>query len=210
MNHELVQALLDDHPLLHRDRNGAPKDGGLTRGMARRFTEELTALDRPRIVETGTGLSTLLFLCLDPAQVISIAPAPDLHERALAEAEARGIDVSPLRLIADCSETALPLLALVEELEIDAGFIDGNHGWPAVFVDFCYLNRMLRPGGLMFVDDLQLFPVAQLVCLLRQQQPHYELVAIEGKMATFRKVLDLPYLPDWRMEPFLVASAANA
>jgi len=210
MSAELIQALLDDHPFLHRDRHGAPKDGGLTRGMARRFTEELSAFDRPRIVETGTGLSTLLFLCLDPAQVISISPAPDLHERALAEADSRGIDTGPLRLVADCSESALPLLALVEHLEIDAGFIDGCHGWPAVFVDFCYLNRMLRPGGLLFVDDLQLFPVAQLVCLLRAQRPHFEFVAVDGKMATFRKVVDHQYLPDWRLEPFLVASAANA
>ena len=78
-------------------------------------------------------------------------------------------------------------------MELDAGFIDGNHGWPAVFVDFCYLNRMLRPGGLMFIDDVQIFAVAQLVCLLRQQTPHYELVSVEGKMATFRKGLGLDY-----------------
>jgi hypothetical protein len=50
-------------------------------------------------------------------------------------------------------------------------------------VDLGYLSRMLRPGGLVFVDDIQINAVAQVVCLLRQQQPHYELVGIDSKVA---------------------------
>ena len=210
MTTEQANAILDEHPFLHTDRHGKPKDGGLNRRMGDRFIEEISVLDRPRIAETGTGLTTLLFLSLDPSVVISISPAPELHERTRAEAAARGIDVRPARFIDDRSETALPLLALVEHVELDVAFIDGNHGWPAVFVDFCYLNRMLRPGGLMFIDDVQVYAVAQLVCLLKEQQPHYELVAAESKMATFRKGLDLPYLPDWRMEPFITSNTATA
>jgi hypothetical protein len=198
-----------DRPFLHVDRHGEPKDGGTNRPIAQRFIAEVGALDAPRIAETGTGLSTLLFLTLAPASVISISPDPELHERTRREADVRGIDRGPLRLINDRSEAALPLLALVEQLEIDAGFIDGNHGWPAVFVDFCYLNRMLRVGGLLFVDDVHLFPVGQLVGLLRQQ-PHFELVAIDArKMATFRKKVDQPYLPDWSREPFLTMNTAT-
>ena len=207
---EQARGVVTDHPLVHRTRDGAPKDGGLTPRLAERFIEELSALSKPRIVETGSGLSTLVFLALDPGSVITISPAPELHERIRAEATARGIDLTPARFVDDRSEAALPLLALVEGLEIDAAFIDGNHGWPAVFVDFCYLNRMLRPGGLMFVDDVQVYAVAQLVCLLREQQPHYEFVALDGKMATFRKGADLPWLPDWRMEPFVVTNTPTA
>ena len=144
-------------------------------------------------------------MSLDPGAVISISPAPELHERTRAEAS-HGIDLGPARFVDD-RRTASSRL---REVELDAGFIDGNHGWPAVFVDFCYLNRMLRPGGLLFVDDVQIYAVGQLVCLLRQQQPHYEFVAMDTKMATFRKGLDLPYLPDWRMEPFITSNTAMA
>ena len=210
MTIEQANAVIDERPFLHVDRFGEPKDGGLTRRLGDRFIHELSGLDRPRIAETGTGCSTLVFLSLDPGAVITISPAPELHDRTRAEAISRGIDLSPARFVDDRSETALPLLALVEGVELDAAFIDGNHGWPAVFVDFCYLNRMLRPGGLMFIDDVQIYAVAQLVCLLREQQPHYEFVAIDGKMATFRKGLDLPYLPDWRTEPFITANTATA
>ncbi len=210
MTVEQARRILSDRPFLHRTRDDQPKDGGLNPPMGERFIKELTALDRPRIAETGSGLSTLLFLSLDPGAVISISPAPDLHERIRAEGATRGIAMETLRFVDDRSETALPLLALVEGVELDAGFIDGNHGWPAVFVDFCYLNRMLRPGGLMFVDDIQIYAVAQLVCLLREQTPHYEFVGIDSKMATFRKGIDKEYLPDWRMEPFITSNTATA
>jgi predicted O-methyltransferase YrrM len=210
MTIEQARSVAADRPHLHRTRDGAPKDGGMNRAIAERFIAELSKIDKPRIAETGTGVSTLVFLSIDPGFVISISPAPDLHERTRAEAVARGIDVEPVRFIDDRSESALPLLALVEGVEIDAAFIDGNHGWPAVFVDLCYLNRMLRPGGLMFVDDIQVYSVAQMVCFLRQQEPHYEFVGIDSKMATFRKGLDLPYLPDWRFEPFITANTATA
>ena len=210
MTIEQARAVVADLPYLHRTRDGVPKDGGMNSRMCERFIAELSVLEKPRIAETGTGVSTLVFLSLDPGSVISISPASDLHERTCTEAAARGIDVAPARFVDDRSESALPLLALVEGVEIDAGFIDGNHGWPAVFVDLCYLNRMLRPGGLMFIDDLQLYSVAQAVCFLRQQEPHYEFVGIDSKMATFRKVLDLPYLPDWRFEPFITSNTATA
>jgi precorrin-6B methylase 2 len=210
MSIEQAEAIIREHPFLHVDRDGIPKDGGLNKRIGERFIQEISPLDQPRIAETGTGLSTLVFLSLDPGSVITISPAPELHERTRNEATARGIDLSPARFVDDRSESALPLLALVENIELDAAFIDGNHGWPAVFVDFCYLNRMLRPGGLMFIDDIQLYAVAQLVCLLREQRPHYEFVAVDSKMATFRKSLDLPFLPDWRMEPFIVSNTATA
>lgn len=205
-----AQAVIAEHPLVHHDRHGQPKDGGLNRQMGERFIAELAPLEGFRIAETGSGLSTLVFLSLDPAQVISVSPDAELHERIRAEATARGIDLGPARFVVERSESALPLLALVEGVELDAAFIDGNHGWPAVFVDFCYLNRMLRVGGLLFVDDLQVFAVAQLVCLLRLQTPHFELVSIDGKMATFRKGLDLPWLPDWRLEPYIEQNTASA
>lgn len=205
-----ARAVIADRPRLHRTRDGSPKDGGLNPLMGERFIEALEPIDRPRIAETGTGVSTLIFLCLDPAVVISVSPAADVHERTREEATARGIDLAPARFVDNRSEAALPILALVEGVELDAAFIDGNHGWPAVFVDFCYLNRMLRPGGLLFIDDVQVYAVAQLVCLLRQQQPHYEFVRLDGKMATFRKGADLPYLPDWRMEPYITSNTATA
>ena len=86
-----------------------------------------------------------------------------------AAAAERGISTEPLRFICDYSELALP--KLVEEGEqYDVAFIDGCHNWPAVFVDFCYMNMLLPAGGTILLDDLHLYSVAELFNFLRRQE----------------------------------------
>jgi methyltransferase family protein len=209
MSESQARSVIRELPALHRDKSGAAKVGGLNRTVGDRFVRELLEFEKPDVCETGSGLSTLVFCSLDPGSVISISPAPELHRRTLSEASERGIDTSTLRFIDDRSERALPLLALVEEHRIDAGFIDGNHGWPAVFVDFCYMNKMLRPDGVLFVDDIHVYAVGQLVGLLRDHEPHFEFTGVDGKMATFRKRADIDYLPDWTLQPFVRMNTAT-
>ena len=42
--------------------------------------------------------------------------------------------------------------------------VDGNHRFDAVFVDLFYLGRLLRPAGIVFVDDYHLPGIAKAVC----------------------------------------------
>lgn len=194
------RALLANLPRLHHW-GTEPEVGGLNQPIGNRIITELARYDSPRVVETGAGASTLLFCCLEPETVTSIAPDAALRDRMLAEGATREIPTDRLRFLCDYSELALPRLAAAEE-EFDVGMIDGSHGLPSVFVDFCYMNLMLPVGGTLFVDDVQLFSVAQLYLLLRQQEG-FEYVALDDKMATFRKVLDHPFLPDWRAQPYV-------
>jgi predicted O-methyltransferase YrrM len=50
------------------------------------------------------------------------------------------------------SELALPAL-LAEDLTIEFALIDGWHTFDQVMVEFYYLNRMLRVGGVIVFDD---------------------------------------------------------
>jgi predicted O-methyltransferase YrrM len=61
---------------------------------------------------------------------------------------------------AEDSQTALPRL-LAEGRRFDLAFVDGNHRFEYVFVDLAYLGRMLRPEGIVFLDDYQLPAVAR-------------------------------------------------
>jgi hypothetical protein len=192
--------LLTDLPKLHVW-GGQARVGGLNEIIGNRIIAELEALNSPHVLETGAGASTLLFLCLEPRALTSIAPDDSLRARIFDEAKSRGIATDTLRFFCDRSEVVLPRLADAHET-IDAGLIDGNHGWPSVFVDFCYINRMLRKDGVLFVDDVQLHSVGQLFLLLRHQE-EFELVSFDGKFAAFRKVKDHEFLPDWRAEPFI-------
>jgi hypothetical protein len=185
-----ARALLADPPRLH-DWGRGPVVGGLTGRIGDRLIADLARYDSPRVIETGAGASTLLFCCLEPESVTSIAPDAALRDRMLAAATDRGISTERLRFICDRSELALPKLAEA-----------GDRYDAAVFVDFCYINLMMPVGGTMFVDDVQLYSVAQLYMLLRKQE-EFEYIGLDDKMATFRKVLDHPWLPEWRSQPYI-------
>lgn len=58
------------------------------------------------------------------------------------------------------SQVVLPRL-LEDGRRFDLAFVDGNHRFDGVFVDLVYLGRLIRPGGVVFVDDYQLPAVAR-------------------------------------------------
>ncbi|MFE0331239.1 class I SAM-dependent methyltransferase [Streptomyces sp. NPDC058960] len=50
------------------------------------------------------------------------------------------------------SSIALPQL-LAEGIRADAAFVDGSHRFHEVFVDLYFLRKIVRPGGLIVIDD---------------------------------------------------------
>jgi predicted O-methyltransferase YrrM len=57
-----------------------------------------------------------------------------------------------VRLILEPSSTALPKL-VTEGLTADAAFVDGSHRFHEVFVDLYFLRKLVRPGGIVVLDD---------------------------------------------------------
>ena len=43
----------------------------------------------------------------------------------------------------------------------DLALVDGNHRFDGVFLDLVYLGRLVRGGGIVFLDDYQLPAVAR-------------------------------------------------
>lgn len=60
------------------------------------------------------------------------------------------------------SELALPAF-LEQQRVFDFAVVDGNHRFDGVVLDLSYLGRLLRPGGIVFLDDYQLPGVARAV-----------------------------------------------
>jgi predicted O-methyltransferase YrrM len=56
------------------------------------------------------------------------------------------------RLILQPSSLALPQL-VAEGVTADAAFVDGSHRFHEVFVDLSFLRKIVRPGGLVVLDD---------------------------------------------------------
>ena len=56
------------------------------------------------------------------------------------------------QLLRERSQVALPAL-VAEGFVADAAFVDGSHAFHNVFVDLFYLRELVRPGGLIILDD---------------------------------------------------------
>jgi predicted O-methyltransferase YrrM len=56
---------------------------------------------------------------------------------------------------AEESQIVLPRL-LDEGRRFDLAFLDGNHRFEGVFLDLVYSARLLKEGGIVFADDMQL------------------------------------------------------
>jgi predicted O-methyltransferase YrrM len=65
-------------------------------------------------------------------------------------------------LVAERSQLALPRL-LTDGVVADAAFVDGSHAFHNVFVDLYFLRELVRPGGLIILDDCQWPSVATAV-----------------------------------------------
>lgn len=62
-----------------------------------------------------------------------------------------GLD-SIAALTQEWSSIVLPRL-LTEGFVADAAFVDGSHRYHEVFLDFYFLRKIVKPGGLIVVDD---------------------------------------------------------
>jgi len=133
-----------------------PEEGAALRDCVRREGAR-------RTLETGLGFAvSTLFICEGllangpEARHVAIDPRlPNSHVdaglRTLEEAGVRDV----VEFHAERSELVLPRL-LAEGRRFDLAFIDGNHRFEGVFLDLVYSGRLLRPGAVVFADDMQL------------------------------------------------------
>jgi predicted O-methyltransferase YrrM len=112
-----------------------------------------------RTIEVGLALGmSALFLCqavmrgggrhtaIDPFQQESWNGA---GLRTLREAGVEEL----VEVIEEESQLALPRL-VAEGREFDLAFVDGDHRFEGVFLDLYFMTRLVRPSGLVLVDDM--------------------------------------------------------
>ena len=104
------------------------------------------------LVSNGPGVS---HVAMDPFQLES-APAAGT---SYAGVGLRTLDQAGVRSFVEFheQESQIVLPRLLEEGRMfDLAFVDGNHRFEAVFLDLVYAGRLLREGGVVVVDDMQL------------------------------------------------------
>jgi predicted O-methyltransferase YrrM len=123
--------------------------------------QRAVAAVQPRVsLEIGLayGVSTL-FIC----DALSALPRPGVHIvlDPFQNAKWRGIGLRNIEEAGfrdlvefheERSEIFLPRM-VAEDRRVDFVFIDGLHRYDQVLMEFYYVNRLLRPGGIVLFDD---------------------------------------------------------
>jgi predicted O-methyltransferase YrrM len=192
-----VDQLIAAAPSFHTDEHGNPihigSDPGVLRFIAAQTKPGMATL------ETGIGTSTVLF-ALSGAMHTCVAYAGREIDRVKVYCAEQGIDAAGVEFRQGRSEHVLPGLA---PEPLDLVFIDGSHAFPAPFIDWVYAGRRLREGGVVIVDDTQLWTGKVLRDFLTEQ-PGWELMQeIPYRSAMFRRTGDAGELVEWVDQPFV-------
>ena len=120
-----------------------------------------------RTIEIGLGYGvSALAICEgldDDARHVVVDPFQEtrFEGRGLRLLEEAGV-AHLVELHPEESQLVLPRL-VAEGRRFGLAFVDGNHRFDAVFLDVVYLGRLVRGGGIVFLDDYQLPAVARAV-----------------------------------------------
>jgi predicted O-methyltransferase YrrM len=148
-------------------------------------------------VGLGLGLGTLslcealLEVGHPGAQHVVVEPFPDdfggAGRRTL---RAAGVD-DMVEHIHEESQLALPRLA-VEGRCFDMALIDGDHRFEGVFLDLCFADRLVRPRGLVVVDDLWMAAIRLAVSYVERNLRWKLLPAAMTRSFDWRRFRTLP------------------
>ena len=177
-----LEELLRAEPKFHQDASGAPYSWQVS-------VDVLSFIDGhvregSRTLEIGAGVSTVLF-AIKGCTHVSIVPEEEETVRIKAFCREYGIPVDRLTFKIDRSDHCLPQLELAD---LDLVLIDGAHGFPIPFLDWHYTAERLKVGGLLIIDDTQLWTGDTLKMFL-MDEPEWELVVdYVPRSVVFRKV----------------------
>lgn len=139
-----------------------------------------------RTLETGAGVSTILFAAWG-CKHLCIVPTPAEEDGIRSYCANSGIDTSSVEFDLAPSQLALPRLAASGTAEFDLFLIDGCHGFPLPIIDWFYGGGMLRQGGVVVFDDLQIPQVSHFLEWYLNRDQRWTQLQWTDKWAAYRR-----------------------
>jgi len=188
---------LSAQPKFHYDENGDPISWAIGVDALSIIKDELA--DGSRTLETGAGVSTVLFAMLSH-QHTAICPDGREFDNIRRYCDGHAIRHDHVRFEEGRSEFVLPRL----ELEpLDLVLVDGRHAFPSPFIDWFYSAEALRVGGIMVIDDTQIITGKELSDFMAEH-PSWSTIHILDKTSIFRKLDDRVHLGEWNSQPYIL------
>lgn len=196
------QDLLNNPPKLHSDRSGKPISWGLSDEVLHFIDKHVDAASKT--LETGAGVSTIL-LALKGVEHICIVPSVDEVDRIKEYCMRHRISTGKINFQIDRSENALPRLQLNG---LDLVLIDGRHAFPTPFIDWHYASAGLKGGGVLIIDDTQLW-TGRILREFLLSEPEWKLKKDFSRTAVFVKLQGGSHSKEWNQQPFVVRNSSS-
>jgi predicted O-methyltransferase YrrM len=139
---------------------------------------------RKSTLETGAGFSTITFAA-SGSRHICVSPNEDEIQKIRDFCSQRQISLDNVTFVTGNSERVLPGLELPA---LDFVLIDGGHGFPVPAIDWFYTAGALKLGGVLAIDDIQLWSCQTLVQFLKKEPEWRYLGHVGHRTAVFKKV----------------------
>jgi hypothetical protein len=191
----VVDRLVADRPRLHPQ--DAAGDWTMPPGPLKMIGRHL----RPdaRTLEVGCGASTVVFAA-GGTRHTAVSADLDEHDLVRAYLERSGIQHERVQFVAGLSDDVLP--GLDREVPLDVALVDGAHTFPFPVVDWHYVSRRLRVGGVLILDDVPT-PAVTVVATHMRRDPAWRLLETAGsRSAAFRKLREEDAGKPWRDQAF--------
>jgi predicted O-methyltransferase YrrM len=190
---KVVERLVEDKPVFH---SGGTRIWNAMPGTLELIARHVCAGDRT--IETGAGASTVVFAAAG-AQHHAVSPFGDEHKRIADYCGDLGVPTDQVTFVEGRSDRVLP--GLVDGARFDLAFIDGMHSFPGPVVDYHYVEQLLRPGGVLLLDDVPIPAVAVAFRYMRSSPDWAFVEIVDDRAAVFRKLADADAEDNWRRQP---------
>jgi predicted O-methyltransferase YrrM len=191
-----LAGLLRDPPPLHRTADGRPVPWRVDEQLLRQVAR--LAADAGRTLETGAGLSTLVF-AMSGARHTAVVPDEALVRRVRDWCAEHGVSDSKLEFEIGPSQAVLPRLP---DEPLDLVLIDGEHGFPAPFIDWYYAGRRVKEGGHLVVDDAHIWTGRVLRDFLRGDD-QWSIVHEDWMGFFIARRVSVGRMGGWRDQPYV-------
>lgn len=190
--------LLQARPMLYEDHTGRLYNWQMSDEVMCFLETHVTEFSTT--LETGAGVSTVLF-ALKCAKHTCIVPFEREVNRIKTYCCEHKIATDKITFEMAYSDRCLPNL---KTDGLDLILIDGGHAFPIPFLDWFYTADRLKVGGLLLIDDTQLWTGHSLKMFLLQE-PEWKLeVDFPPKTVVFKKVGIPAYTKDAFDQPYVL------
>jgi hypothetical protein len=185
--------ILSDPPLVHR---GGTCVWGLSEDVLRYIDDVIKP--GAKTLETGAGISTILF-AVRSSEHTCIVPSKQEVDMIRAYCLRKNISLDYVHFITDYSQNVLPTLV---RKDLDIVLIDGGHGYPIPTIDWFYTAPMLKNGGVVIIDDVQLWTGLELKRFLADEDA-WKFVRDFARSTAYAKAKQ-EYAREWTFQPYIV------